>query len=78
MRILITGAAGFIGSHLVEYHLDKGDTVCGIDDLSSGVESNIKQFFLILTFILLKIILLPGQRLKNLCRGPIASITWLP
>lgn len=44
MKILITGGAGFIGSHLVEYHLKKGDIVYAIDDLSSGVESNIASF----------------------------------
>lgn len=36
MRILITGGAGFIGSHLAEYHLGKGDSVTVVDDLSSG------------------------------------------
>lgn len=36
MHILITGGAGFIGSHLAEYHLGKGDTVMAFDDLSTG------------------------------------------
>ena len=36
MRILITGGAGFIGSHLAEYHLAKGDSITAIDDLSTG------------------------------------------
>jgi UDP-glucose 4-epimerase len=44
MHILVSGGAGFIGSHLVEYHLKKGDTVHAIDDLSSGSESNITDF----------------------------------
>ena len=33
MRCVVTGAAGFIGSHLCEYLLKKGHDVCGIDAL---------------------------------------------
>lgn len=36
MQILITGGAGFIGSHLAEHHLGKGDSVVAVDDLSTG------------------------------------------
>ncbi|MBW1741150.1 MAG: GDP-mannose 4,6-dehydratase [Deltaproteobacteria bacterium] len=43
MRILITGGAGFIGSHLAEAHLEKGDEVYVIDDLSTGALENIKE-----------------------------------
>jgi CDP-paratose 2-epimerase len=34
MKIIVTGAAGFIGSHVVERFLQRGDTVLGIDNLS--------------------------------------------
>lgn len=36
MRVLITGAAGFIGSHLAEHWAAEGATVVGIDNLSAG------------------------------------------
>jgi len=44
MKIFITGGAGFIGSHLAEHHLEKGDTVVTMDDLSTGSEQNIAPF----------------------------------
>lgn len=44
MRILITGGAGFIGSHLAEAFLEKGSEVYVIDDLSTGSMENIKPF----------------------------------
>ena len=41
MRIVITGAAGFIGSHLSEALLDRGHSVVGIDNLLTGSTANI-------------------------------------
>ena len=40
-RVVITGAAGFIGSHLSEALLDRGYSVVGIDNLLTGSASNI-------------------------------------
>ena len=40
-RIVITGAAGFIGSHLAETLLDRGHSVVGIDNLLTGATANI-------------------------------------
>ncbi len=44
MRVLITGGAGFIGSHLAEALLARGDEVCVFDDLSTGSVENIRNF----------------------------------
>lgn len=43
MKILITGGAGFIGSHLAERYLERGDEVYIIDDLSTGSIENIEH-----------------------------------
>jgi dTDP-glucose 4,6-dehydratase len=41
MRIVVTGAAGFIGSHLCETLLDRGHQVVGLDNLLTGDTANI-------------------------------------
>ena len=43
-RILVTIMAGFIGSHLCEALLKKGNDVIGVDNLSNGKLKNIKTF----------------------------------
>lgn len=50
MHVLITGGAGFIGSHLAEYHLARGDKVHVVDDLSTGAVENIGPFLAEPTF----------------------------
>jgi len=42
MRWLVTGGAGFIGSHLVEALLRRGDAVVALDDMSSGKPANLE------------------------------------
>ena len=42
-RALITGGAGFIGSHLAEYLLDESYNVCVVDDLSTGTVANLEH-----------------------------------
>ena len=41
MRVLITGGAGFIGSHLADHYVAKGDEVTILDNFSTGVKENI-------------------------------------
>jgi UDP-glucose 4-epimerase len=43
MRALITGGAGFIGSHLADHLLESGHSVIALDDLSTGRYSNIEH-----------------------------------
>ena len=58
MKILVTGGAGFIGSHLADRLLEKGDEVYAIDDLSTGSLKNVEhlqenlQFHLVVDTVL--------------------------
>jgi dTDP-glucose 4,6-dehydratase len=42
MRVVVTGGAGFLGSHLCEALIDRGDSVVCVDDLSSGRLTNLE------------------------------------
>jgi nucleoside-diphosphate-sugar epimerase len=44
MRYLVTGCAGFIGSHIVERLLERGDEVVGLDNFATGHRHNIEPF----------------------------------
>lgn len=44
MKVLVTGGAGFIGSHLCEALLNRGDEVWALDDLSTGRLENLRTF----------------------------------
>lgn len=43
MKVLITGAAGFIGSNVARYLLDRGDEVIGLDNLNDYYDVNLKK-----------------------------------
>lgn len=43
MRILVTGGGGFIGSHLTEFFLQRGDEVVVVDDFSTGNRKNLEH-----------------------------------
>jgi nucleoside-diphosphate-sugar epimerase len=44
MRVLVTGGAGFIGSHIVDGLIARGDAVTVLDNLSTGNKSNILKY----------------------------------
>ena len=41
MKILVTGGAGFIGSHIVDFYLNKGFEVIVYDNFTSGFKENL-------------------------------------
>lgn len=51
MQYVVTGGAGFIGSHTVEELVRRGETVVVLDDLSAGKEENLAEFRSKISFI---------------------------
>jgi len=51
MRVLITGGAGFIGSHLADFHLSQGNQVTVLDNLSTGNLANIRPILQSINFV---------------------------
>ena len=49
MRILVTGGAGFIGSHVADAYIREGHDVTVLDDLSSGKKQNVNAGAKLLT-----------------------------
>jgi UDP-glucose 4-epimerase len=66
MRILVTGGAGFIGSHLCERLIKNGHIVTAIDNFSTGRTSNLKQLEDKANFILIEGSILDTDILKPL------------
>ena len=64
MRVLITGAAGFLGSHLVDRFLADGHTVVGIDNFVTGHPDNLAH--------------LTGNASFELVRQDISTFTYVP
>lgn len=54
MRVIVTGGVGFIGSHLCEYLIGKGDEVISVDNLGSGAKNNVKTLLKNKNFRLMK------------------------
>ena len=51
MNVVVTGGAGFIGSHIVEYLVDRGDEVTVIDNLHTGKKENLQTVMDKINFI---------------------------
>ena len=61
MRVLVTGGAGFIGSHLTDAFLNRGDEVTVVDDLSAGSTARLDE-----RAVLHKLSILQAERLAAL------------
>jgi UDP-glucose 4-epimerase len=68
-RILVTGAAGFIGSHLCDALLNRGDDVIGLDNFASGVRENLNSALAQPRFKFVEGSILDSELLANLCQG---------
>src|SRR3546814_12582768 len=63
-RVVVTGGAGFLGSHLCQALLDRGDEVVAIDNLVTGSVDNIERLF--------------GHRGFTFVEHDVSSYVWVP
>ena len=63
-RIVVTGGAGFLGSHLCRALLDRGDEVVAIDNLITGAAENVEELF--------------GRRGFTLHHHDVSTYIWVP
>jgi UDP-glucose 4-epimerase len=68
-RILVTGAAGFIGSHLCDALLAREDEVIGLDNFASGVRENLASALSHPRFKLVEGSILDAELVSELCQG---------
>ena len=66
MEILVTGGAGFIGSHLCEHLVEEGHQITVVDDLSSGDKSNLCSIIDVIDFYEGKIEVFDFSKLSNI------------
>jgi len=69
MKILITGAAGFVGSHLCDKYVGDGHTVIGVDNFTNGNLSNIRHLVASPKFKLIKGDIRDKSLLDSLMQG---------
>src|SRR5256885_12409643 len=66
---LVTGAAGFIGSHLVETLLSRRERVIAFDNFSSGRRENLKPFYGRKDFTLVEADIRDADQCRKACEG---------
>src|SRR5688572_32165042 len=66
---LVTGAAGFIGSHLVEALLQRNERVIALDNFSSGRRENLKPFLVRKQFTLIEGDIRDAELCRKACAG---------